>query len=370
MNNEYYCFGCGIKIQNTNPSELGYTPLVELTNQESILCKRCYDLQHHNKNQEVLPNNKEFLQILATAAKQNALVVLIIDLFNFESSMISSLRDFLPNNKFLIIGNKRDLIPLSVKDEKIKSWLQNRLKDYHIHAVEIILASALKLFNIDEVLDAILHYHEEKNVYVIGNTNVGKSSIINALIRSYSNETTHFITTSYYPNTTLKVVEIPLGEKTFIYDTPGLVSSDFAFYQLDTNILKYILPKKEIKPVTYQLNSSQSIYIGGLARLDFIKGKSSSFTFYFSRDVVMHRCKAELADEKYPNLLKNKQFLPISENLSSIASFEKFKFSLTQQKKVDIVIQGYGFISVEANQLEIEVLVPIGAKVIIRTAMI
>ena len=41
---------------------------------------------------------------------------------------------------------------------------------------------------------------------------------------------------------------------------------------VDKRDLKVITPKKEIKPKVYQLNEGQTLFFGGLARLDFITG--------------------------------------------------------------------------------------------------
>ena len=38
---------------------------------------------------------------------------------------------------------------------------------------------------------------------------------------------------------------------------------------------KIIMPKKEIKPKVYQLNEGQTLFFGGLARLDYIIGWST-----------------------------------------------------------------------------------------------
>ena len=37
--------------------------------------------------------------------------------------------------------------------------------------------------------------------------------------------------------------------------------------------LKIISPKKEMKPKTYQLNAGQTLFLGALARVDYVKGE-------------------------------------------------------------------------------------------------
>ena len=59
-------------------------------------------------------------------------------------------------------------------------------------------------------------------MYVVGGTNVGKSTLINRLIRDYS-DLEQELTTSRYPGTTLDMVNIPLDDGKYIIDTPGIV---------------------------------------------------------------------------------------------------------------------------------------------------
>ena len=51
--------------------------------------------------------------------------------------------------------------------------------------------------------------------------------------------------------------------------------------------------------MNYQLNSQQTLYFGGLARLDFITGERTSLVCYFHRRLQIHRTKLEKADELY-----------------------------------------------------------------------
>ena len=45
--------------------------------------------------------------------------------------------------------------------------------------------------------------------------------------------------------------------------------------------LKYVSPKKEIKPKTYQLNPEQTLFLGGLGRFDFIAGEKQGIHSLF-----------------------------------------------------------------------------------------
>ena len=54
-----------------------------------------------------------------------------------------------------------------------------------------------------------------RNVYIVGVTNVGKSSLINALLKHYGTGDDTLITTSEFPGTTLDLIEIPLDNQSY-----------------------------------------------------------------------------------------------------------------------------------------------------------
>ena len=60
-----------------------------------------------------------------------------------------------------------------------------------------------------------------------------------------------------------------------LYDTPGIINHHQMAHYVRNRDLKIITPKKEIKPKVFQLNSEQTLFLGGLARFDFIKWRST-----------------------------------------------------------------------------------------------
>ena len=123
-----------------------------------------------------------------------------------------------------------------------------------------------------------------RDVYVVGVTNVGKSTFINALLKHYANvEDENLITVSEFPGTTLDFIEIPLDENSTLYDTPGIINEDQITHILPAKDLKKVLPQSELRPMVYQLNDQQSLYVGALARFDYLKGEQASFVAHFSK---------------------------------------------------------------------------------------
>lgn len=58
------------------------------------------------------------------------------------------------------------------------------------------------------------------------------------------------------------------------YDTPGTIQPDQILDLLTTEELLTILPKKIISPRTFILRINQTIFLGGLGRLDYLEGNN------------------------------------------------------------------------------------------------
>ena len=365
------CYGCGNELQCEDETKAGYVPEKILESRENILCQRCFKLQHYNTNSEVELANDEFVSILKNVGKHDALIVYVIDIFAFESSIIENLGSYLNNKPILILANKRDLLPTSVNDNKLVDWIKRRLNELGIsNIIDVIISSGQTNYNTDYILDKFDLLRQKRDVYIIGNSNVGKSTFINSLLKNYSNNTQNFITTSYFPGTTLNVINIPLDKRNYIYDTPGIITKNSMYYAVEPRILRYILPRKEIKPVTFQLKSNQSLLIGGLANFSFKTGKDTNFTTYFSNFVNIVRCKYDKRTPTFNNLIKTKNIHPISSNVTSNDDLKKIELEITKTGKIDVVVSGYGWISFEANNQLIELEVPKCCNIYVREAMI
>ena len=172
-----------------------------------------------------------------------------------------------------------------------------------------------------------------KDVYVVGCTNVGKSTFINRIIKGATG-IGEVITTSHFPGTTFDLVEIPLDDGKSIYDTPGIINDHQIAHHLDTSDLKAITPKKEIKPKVFQLNSEQTLFIGGLARFDFISGNRSSFTIHVSNDLPIHRTKLSNAESLYKEHVGGMLSPPSESRLKKCRHLSVMNFQLKKQKRI------------------------------------
>ena len=329
------CIGCGVKLQDENMSQEGYT-----SNIENDICSRCFRMKNYGEYQVVAKSNDEYIEILKEVDKTKDLVLYIVDALNIGED-IASIRQYISNNMILVL-NKRDVLPKSVKDNKLITYLKNLNLDFK----DMIVISCQKNYNIDGLMAMIKKYKSSKNVYVVGNTNVGKSSLINKLIKNYS-EYEGELTISPLPSTTLNKISIKLSDDLTIIDTPGLVNRGNIINYVDNSLLKKINPKKEIKPKTYQIKAGQCLVIGDLFRIDYVEGARNSFTLYLSNDLKVKRYNMNKC-----TLLKN---LP------------RTSYDVGYHK--DLVVDGLGFIKI-VLAAKVDVYVDINVNVFERDALI
>jgi len=363
------CSGCGITLQTEQSDLPGYVPPKALE-QEQIICQRCFRIKNYNESSSVTVDQDEFLKLLSQIGNKNALVIHIVDLFDFQGSMISGLQRFVGNNPVILVVNKIDLLPKVTNWNKIKNWVQQQSKEEGLKTEEIVLVSAKKNQGFERLLETIATYRGDRDVYVVGATNVGKSTLVNRLIRDYS-DLEQELTTSRYPGTTLDMVNIPLDDGRFIIDTPGIVYP-WRFSELvSREDLGATMPENPLKPMVYQLNEGQTLFFGAMARFDFIQGERQSFTCFLSPQIVIHRTKLERADSLYADHAGVMLTPPNQANLAKLPEWTRHEFSLKKGTRSDVFISGLGWIKINSDQgALIAVHVPRGVKVLTRPSLI
>lgn len=122
------CSGCGIKLQSVDKELPGYIPEVAF-GREPVICQRCFRIKNYNEASSVSVNQDEFLKLLSGVGEKNALVIHIVDLFDFEGSLISGLQRFVGNNQVILAVNKIDLLPKVTNWNRLRNWMQQRCKE-------------------------------------------------------------------------------------------------------------------------------------------------------------------------------------------------------------------------------------------------
>ena len=366
MTDHISCSGCGVAIQTEDERKPGYAPKSAL-NREVVVCKRCFRLTHYNEVPDIKPQDEDFIRLLNRIGETEALIVYLVDIFDFNGSWVSGLQRLAGNNPVLLVGNKVDVLPKSTNPDKLKRWMSHMARDYGLKPLDIHLISAEKGTGIEELAMAIEHYRAGGDVYVVGCTNVGKSTFINQFIRRFGGDSRYQPTTSPFPGTTLDFIRLPLDDGRSLYDTPGVINDHQIAHFVTYDELKKILPKIEIKPKVYQLNENQTLFIGGLARIDYRGPGRRSLVCYVSNALYIHRTKLEKADALYEEQAGKLLTPPFSEE--RIPKLVRHDFSLKDDHS-DLVISGLGWVSVKGQGARVSAYAPAGVQVLRRPSII
>ncbi len=304
------CIGCGSKFQTLDKNKEGYiNPKVY---EKATLCERCFKIKYYGEAY-VTDNPKDKTSLIKMINDSKKSVVYLVDTLTISKETLSVI-DSLSNKVYLVL-TKRDLLPKSVKNSKLKEYISNLtlIKD-------VFVISALKNNGVTELYNELIK-NNEKSVYVIGYTSSGKSTFINKLLTL--NGKSGNITTSSLPNTTLECINIKLNDKLTLIDTPGFVSENSSYNFIDVDIYKKLLPKSVIKPKVYTIKKDFMIILGDILRIENNSNEDVNLVFYFKNEIKLNKMRS-IRNE----LLKDKDKLDV------------------KVSDKDIVLEGLGYIKV------------------------
>ena len=256
--------------------ELGLD-LEELSKKKTI-CKRCHGLQNSGKVDESLRpgwtdeptlSQKQFKDLLRPISEKPAVVIALIDLFDFGGSVLRELDGIAGENPVILAANKADLLPKTLGKNRIENWVRRELEYLGVQSIANV-GGAVRLISCktgDGVASMMekaqdLANEMEGDIYVVGAANAGKSTLINNILSRNSkegkprnknnskkragnrNQVKGALTTSPLPGTTLKFIKIDLGDGQHLYDTPGLLVPGTITQLLTPDELKIVCPKK------------------------------------------------------------------------------------------------------------------------------
>ena len=244
------CSGCGSVLQCENPAEQGYIPREKLVGASAtdemdgrqdedateagsspsrLTCKRCFSLKHYNTALNVTLQADDYLKHLSHLKNKRALILLVVDVIDFPGSLFPSLHSLISEQScVLIVANKIDLLPKSlhgnfwnrletmILTECTRSCLEGCL------VMGVVFTSIKSGEGLERLSMTVLEkWGNRGDVYLLGCTNVGKSSLFNYLLASlcegqiHSDDSSSAIqpplaTISHWPGTTLGLLSFPL----------------------------------------------------------------------------------------------------------------------------------------------------------------
>ena len=248
--------------------------LIALT-QKKVICKRCHGLQNFGDvteslrpgwTEEPLLSQEAFRNLLKPIGEKAAVIIALVDLFDFSGSVLPELDDIAKDNPVILAANKADLLPSEMGQNRAENWVRREMEYLGVESLANIggavrLISCKTGFGVSAMLEKARKLAEdmECDIYIIGAANAGKSTLLNHILakndensaamkfgkkrRGNANAHKGAVTTSPLPGTTLKFIEVDLGDGLKLYDTPGLLVPGTLTQRLTPAELKMVVPK-------------------------------------------------------------------------------------------------------------------------------
>jgi ribosome biogenesis GTPase A len=244
--------------------------------EKKVICRRCHGLQNFGTvekelrpgwTEEPMLSQEKFRDLLRPIRDNPAVIIALVDLFDFSGSVLPELDAIAGDNPVIIAANKADLLPTQMGQVRAENWVRRELEYLGTQSIANIggavrLVSCKTGFGIAGMLAKARGLAEEMDcdVYIVGAANAGKSTLINHILASNqdkvslgsrgkiragnSNKVKGAVTTSPLPGTTLQFIKIDLGKGRSLYDTPGLLVNGTLTQLLTPEELKMVVPKK------------------------------------------------------------------------------------------------------------------------------
>nr|XP_003700478.1 PREDICTED: nitric oxide-associated protein 1 [Megachile rotundata]XP_012154157.1 PREDICTED: nitric oxide-associated protein 1 [Megachile rotundata] len=224
------CGGCGALLHCKDAKIPGYLPSELFSNQAEedlklTICQRCHFLKFYKAALKVNVSIEDYPKLLKVIKRKKCAIILVVDLTDFPCSIWPDLKSIMhPFTPIFLVGNKVDALPRDRSTEvfltRIKQLLADTVVDItgiskkNIMHVEII--SALTKFGIEQLINKLQYkWSVRGDVYLVGCTNVGKSTLFNVLLNSdyckvQAIDLIPRSTVSPWPGTTLNLLKFPL----------------------------------------------------------------------------------------------------------------------------------------------------------------
>ncbi|XP_076643112.1 nitric oxide-associated protein 1 [Halictus rubicundus] len=222
------CGGCGALLHCKDPLIPGYLPseLFLGGNEQDLkrtVCQRCHFLKAYNAALHVKVSIDDYPKLLRVIKRKKCAMLLIVDLTDFPCSIWPDLKSVMhPFTPIILVGNKVDLLPRDCPTflDNVKKQLVDTVVDVtgikRENVMHATLTSAKTGYGIEQLINKLQHLWKHRgDVYLVGCTNVGKSTMFNALINSdyckiQAVDLVQRATISPWPGTTLNLLKFPI----------------------------------------------------------------------------------------------------------------------------------------------------------------
>jgi hypothetical protein len=165
---------------------------LEVLSRKKVLCKRCHGLQNFGTvEQKLRPgwtdeptlSQEEFKKLLLPLKQKTAVILALVDLFDFSGSVLPELDEIAGDNPVILAANKADLLPSAMGQTRAENWVRRELEYMDVKSIANIggavrLVSCKTGFGIDAMMEKAkkLASEMECDIYVVGAANAGKVS--------------------------------------------------------------------------------------------------------------------------------------------------------------------------------------------------
>lgn len=352
------CIGCGEILQSNDEKKSGYIP-IEKSLEGSSTCKRCFRLKNYNELPEEKEEKYNYLKELKEIINTVDFVMPIFDVIDLESSMTNEILDLIDGKNIIAVLNKIDLLPPNMTMTETSTWFKKILIEENIFPLDVCMVSSKKNFGIRGILKKIYSISKNKNikVLVLGVSNVGKSSILNKLLKEEK------LTVSKFSGTTKKATKnlVKFKEKDiYFYDTAGLIPDKRLSELLPKKKANSLVFDKKIRNISFKLKKDQILMFSNLM---FLKANENIEIDVF----VSPKVKLHLTNEnKYKELIDRIDLFNIldKEELDNYYNNNEFvDENIVVEKGYDLSISGLGFIKQKKGNFNVNMIYPKEVKI-------
>ncbi|XP_054422761.1 nitric oxide-associated protein 1 isoform X2 [Pteronotus mesoamericanus] len=258
------CSGCGAELHCQDPGVPGYLPSEKFLSAVAqgdgglarTVCQRCWLLVHHRRALRLQVSREQYLELVSAALRQPgpALVLYMVDLLDLPDALLPDLPAMVGPKQLIVLGNKVDLLPQDAPGylQRLRERLWEDCaragllrppghrgplhpggggppdgeENWNLSArsrtilTDVRLISAKTGYGVEELISALQRsWRYRGDVYLVGATNTGKSTLFNTLLASdyciaKGTEAMDRATISSWPGTTLNLLKFPICNPT------------------------------------------------------------------------------------------------------------------------------------------------------------